>query len=151
MELNSPYFVLSTKITQMGKAIGIGGIFFKFKDEKAMRIWYNEALGLTPNDYGVLFSFNDNAHSKAYLQLGTFKNDTEYFGKPTQQAMINFRVDNMEALLTHLRSMNTVICNEIEEYEYGKFLHIEDPEGNRIELWEPVDRPFDSEIQQEMR
>lgn len=134
----------------MARAIGIGGIFFRFNDEKAMRQWYSDALGLHPNDYGVLFSFNGNKSNKGYLQLGTFAENTDYFGSLQQQAMINFRVDNMEELLEHLRDMGTTICNEIEVYEYGKFLHIEDPEGNRIELWEPIDDSFSNEIQQEM-
>ena len=135
----------------MAKAIGIGGIFFKYKDEKAMMEWFETALGLSPNDYGVLFSFNGNAHAKGYLQLGTFPADSDYFGKTTQQAMINFRVEDLVGLEQHLRANGTVICNVIEEYEYGKFLHIEDPEGNRIELWEPVDRAFDEGVQNDMK
>jgi predicted enzyme related to lactoylglutathione lyase len=129
----------------MGKVTGIGGIFFRYKDEKAMREWFDEALGLTPNDYGVLFSFNNPESRKGYIQLGTFPENTDYFGDRKQQAMINFRVDNLIELEQHLRSLGAVICNTIEEYEYGKFLHIEDPEGNRIELWEPIDSTFDKE------
>ena len=135
----------------MGRAIGIGGIFFKFKDEKAMKIWYKEALGLNPNDYGVLFAFNGNSHPKAYLQLGTFPETTDYFGEESQRVMINFRVEGIEALLVHLQTMGTVICDNIETYDYGKFVHILDPEGNKIEFWEPVDGPFDAETMQEMR
>lgn len=127
----------------MAKATGIGGIFFKYKDEQAMKQWYETALGLTPNDYGVLFSFNRSGNAEGYLQLGAFEASSDYFGKESQQAMINFRVDDMEGLEQHLRSMGTTICNEMETYEYGKFLHIEDPEGNRIELWEPVDKAFE--------
>ncbi len=134
----------------MAKAIGIGGIFFKYKDEQAMRSWFENALGLTPNDYGVLFSFNGSTQQKGYLQLGTFSSNSDYFGNASQQAMINFRVVDLVGLEQHLRSMNTVICNTIEEYEYGKFLHIEDPEGNRIELWEPIDEAFHEGIQIEM-
>jgi len=108
-----------------------------------MKQWYETALGLTPNDYGVLFSFNRSGNAEGYLQLGAFEASSDYFGKESQQAMINFRVDDMEGLEQHLRSMGTTICNEMETYEYGKFLHIEDPEGNRIELWEPVDKAFE--------
>lgn len=143
-------FEVNTK--KMGKAIGIGGIFFRFNDEKAMRRWYQEALGLRPNDYGVLFGFN--AHEqprRGFIQLGTFPADTDYFGRREQQAMINFRVEDLEGLEIHLRSLGTTICNTIETYEYGKFLHIEDPEGNRIELWEPQDKPFESEDFTDMR
>ena len=135
----------------MGRAIGIGGIFFKFKDEKAMINWYKEALGLNPNDYGVLFSFNGNSDPRAYLQLGVFSETSDYFGTESQRAMINFRVEGIESLLVHLQTMGTVICDNMETYEYGKFVHILDPEGNRIELWEPVDSGFDKESIQPMR
>jgi predicted enzyme related to lactoylglutathione lyase len=138
------------KSKKMGKVIGIGGIFFKYKDEKAMKEWYENTLGLTPNDYGVLFTFNGNTHPKAALQLGTFPEKTDYFGKPSQQAMINFRVDDLVALHHKLVQLGTTICNEIETYPFGKFLHIEDPEGNRIELWEPIGT-FDNEVSNEMR
>jgi len=135
----------------MAKATGIGGVFFKYKDENAMKKWFETALGLKPNDYGVLFSFNTAGNSEGYLQLGAFEASTDYFGKESQQAMINFRVDDMEGMEKHLRSLGTTICNEMETYEYGKFLHIEDPEGNRIELWEPVDRAFEGGTSVEMR
>lgn len=125
----------------MGKVIGIGGIFFKFEHPDKMREWYQTVLGLTTNDYGVLFQFNHTT-SKGYLQLGTFEQSTDYFGAKEQQAMLNFRVDNMEELKQHLIENDVPILNEMEEYEYGKFLHISDPEGNRIELWEPIDQSF---------
>ena len=99
----------------MAKATGIGGIFFKYKDEQAMKQWYETALGLTPNDYGVLFSFNRSGNAEGYLQLGAFEASSDYFGKESQQAMINFRVDDMEGLEQHLRSMGTTICNEMEK------------------------------------
>lgn len=128
----------------MAQVIGIGGIFFKFKDTALMKEWYQDVLGMTINNYGVLFEYNDGASEKAYLQLGTFEADTDYFGDKKQQSMINFRVDDLEALLTILKESNVKIVDEIESYSYGKFLHIEDPEGNRIELWEPVDKEFSS-------
>lgn len=134
-----------------GKVIGIGGIFFKFKDPKAMNKWYEEVLGMTPNDYGVLFAFNTGVSSTGYLQLGTFQNDTPYFGSEQQQAMINFRVENLAKLIERLQKLNVPILNEMEDYEYGKFIHISDPEGNRIELWEPIDKAFSAEKTTVMR
>lgn len=128
-----------------GKVIGIGGIFFKFNDPKAMNKWYEEVLGMTPNDYGVLFAFNTESKSTGYLQLGTFQNDSPYFGSAQQQAMINFRVENLEKLIVRLQQLHVPIMNEMEDYEYGKFIHINDPEGNRIELWEPIDKAFSAE------
>lgn len=128
----------------MAKVIGLGGVFLKFKDPAKMRTWYNEVLGMDTNEYGVLFAFNHTqAKNPAFLQLGTFEENTEYFGEPNQQAMLNFRVDDLEELKRKLRDKGTTIVNEIETYSYGKFLHIEDPEGNRLELWEPVDKEFE--------
>lgn len=135
----------------MGKAIGIGGIFIKYQNEAGMKHWFETALRLTPNDYGVLFAFNGAGHAKGFLQLGTFPMTSDYFGKASQQTMINFRVEDLEGLERHLRTMGTTICDAIETYAYGKFLHIEDPEGNRIELWEPVDGPFEGEQFVDMR
>lgn len=129
----------------MGKVVGIGGIFLKFTDPAGMRKWYSDVLGLTTNDYGVLFRFNVAGSPEGSLQLGTFEEKSGYFGSPAQQCMLNFRVDNMESLLEVLKQNKVEILNEMEEYEYGKFLHISDPEGNRIELWEAVQGSFSGE------
>lgn len=135
----------------MAKVIGLGGVFIKFNDPEKMRVWYRDALGMNTNDYGVLFAFNHQKNSrKGYLQLGTFESETSYFGDKSQQVMLNFRVDDISGLKNKLEELNTSIVNEIEEYPYGKFLHILDPEGNRIELWEPVDREFDGDSSTEM-
>lgn len=135
----------------MAKVIGLGGVFLRFKDPVQMRSWYEDVLGLTCNDYGVLFKFNSIQDKPGYLQLGTFEANTNYFGSLNQQFMLNFRVDDLEEFLLFLASHHVKIVNEIETYPYGKFLHIEDPEGNRIELWEPVDEEFESESYTEMR
>jgi len=123
---------------EQGKITGLGGVFLKFKDPTAMRNWYKEVLGITTNDYGVLFRFNHSAAKPGFLQLGTFEEKSDYFGSPAQQAMLNFRVEHMEAFQQQLQGKNVKIVNEIASYPFGKFLHIQDPEGNRIELWEPV-------------
>jgi predicted enzyme related to lactoylglutathione lyase len=136
----------------MGKVIGIGGIFMKFNNPKAMTEWYEAALGLQANEYGVLFAFNNvQQEQPSYLQLGVFQKDTDYFGTKEQQYMLNFRVENLDSLILHLQQMGTSIVDELTEYEYGKFIHILDPEGNRIELWEPIDHVFSNEKQEEMR
>lgn len=127
----------------MAGVIGIGGIFLKFNDPTNMKKWYSEVLGMVTNDYGVLFEFNGGEKNKAYLQLGTFEADTDYFGATTQQSMINFRVDDLEELIGQFKKQDVKILDELESYSYGKFIHIEDPEGNRIELWEPVDSEFE--------
>ena len=129
----------------MAKVIGIGGVFLKFRHPKEMKSWYQDVLGMTTNDYGVLFRFNLPNLNPGSLQLGTFDESSDYFGADSQKAMINFRVDDMEALLSKLKENNVKIVNEIQVYDFGKFLHIEDPEGNRIELWEAVDSEFGNE------
>lgn len=133
-----------------GKVVGIGGIFLKFEDPSKMNRWYEEVLGMIPNDYGVLFAFNTSSH-RGYLQLGTFPSDSDYFGATKQRAMLNFRVNDMEKMVERLNHFNVPILNEVQTYEYGKFLHISDPEGNRIELWEAFDTAFDQEKVTEMR
>lgn len=128
----------------MAQVIGLGGVFLKFKNPAAMRIWYKDILGIQTNLYGVLFEFNGGTHpQKGYCQLGTFEVDSDYFGDPNQQAMLNFRVDDLIAFKAQLEAAKVMIVDEIESFSYGKFLHIEDPEGNRIELWEPVDSEFE--------
>jgi len=134
----------------MAGVIGIGGIFMKFKEPKKMLEWYSKVLGMTTNDYGVLFEFGGEAKPKGYLQLGTFDDNTEYFGAESQQYMINLRVDNLEELKEQLSIKKVKIVDEIESYSYGKFLHIEDPEGNRVELWEATDIEFEQSSDSKM-
>jgi predicted enzyme related to lactoylglutathione lyase len=105
---------------------------------------------MTSNDYGVLFAFNTSSQ-RGYLQLGTFPEDSDYFGANEQKAMLNFRVNDMEKMIERLNQFNVPILNEVQAYEYGKFLHISDPEGNKIELWEAIDTAFDNEKMTEMR
>lgn len=128
----------------MAKVIGLGGVFIKFRNPESMREWYGDTLGIICNDYGVLFEFGAEQAKKSYLQLGTFEENTTYFGAPEQQYMLNFRVDNLEDLREILIEKKVSILDEIELYSYGKFLHIEDPEGNRLELWEPIDSDFEA-------
>ncbi len=134
-----------------GKVTGIGGIFIKCKNPDKMRLWYENALGLTINDYGVLFKFNHREQPQpGLLQLGTFEENTSYFGIKNQQYMINFRVEQIELLKQKLEELKTPILGTLEVYDYGKFLHILDPEGNKVELWEPVNDAFKNEKCQEM-
>lgn len=128
-----------------GKVIGIGGIFFKCKDPQKVKDWYQEHLGFTTDQYGALFGTEkkDTPGGKAYLQWSPFKEDTTYFEPSQKEFMINYRVDDLVALQESLKTAGVEILDEIAEYDYGKFLHILDIEGNKIELWEPIDTPFD--------
>jgi predicted enzyme related to lactoylglutathione lyase len=126
-----------------GRVIGIGGIFFKSEDTKKTKEWYAEHLGLRTNEYGSLFEYRvSDSKNKAYLQWSPFPEDTSYFDPSKQEYMINYRVENVEELVEQLREEGVEICDEIAEYEYGKFVHILDAEGRKIELWEPVDEVF---------
>tara|TARA_Y100000813_G_C23943434_1_gene249138 strand:+ start:45 stop:461 length:417 start_codon:yes stop_codon:yes gene_type:complete len=128
----------------MAKVNGIGGIFFKCEKPDEMRDWYRDQLGLVTNEYGSLFEFrkSDQAEEKGYLQWSTFSKDTKYFEPSQKEFMINYRVENIEQLVENLKNAGVTILDEIETYEYGKFVHILDPENNKIELWEPIDSSF---------
>ena len=126
------------------KVTGIGGVFFKCKDPENMRDWYRDCLGLVTNEYGSTFEFrlSDEPEKKGYTQWSPFSRDTTYFQPSEKEFMINYRVHDLESLITELRAAGVTICDEMETYDYGKFVHIMDPEGNKIELWEPVDQVF---------
>ncbi|MBP7679535.1 MAG: VOC family protein [Saprospiraceae bacterium] len=125
----------------MKKVTGIGGIFFKCKDPKKMREWYQHHLGLNTNDYGASFEWYEEADStkKGLTQWTPFAETTKYFDPSTKDFMINYRVDDLVALVNELKENGVTIVDTIETYDYGKFVHILDAEGNKIELWEPID------------
>lgn len=128
----------------MKKVTGVGGIFFKTEDPEQMKAWYGKHLGLVTDQYGALFEFRhaDVPEKKGYLQWSVMSQDAAHFNPSKKEFMINYRVADLEALLKELQKAGVTILDEIETYEYGKFLHILDPEGNKIELWEPVDEVF---------
>ena len=127
------------------KVTGIGGIFFKCKDPKAIREWYAANLGLNTNQYGAVFEWRQGADSskKGFSQWSPFKEKTRYFEPSTKDFMINYRVENMEELVDQLKKNGVVVTDTIQTVEYGKFVHIMDIEGNKIELWEPNDIEFE--------
>lgn len=126
------------------KVTGVGGIFFKCQDPDGMRDWYNSNLGLVTDKYGSLFEFrnSDDPEKKQYLQWSTFSENTKYFKPSNKEFMVNYRVENLEELLVELKERGVEMAGEMETYEYGKFAWIMDPEGNKLELWEPVDEVF---------
>jgi len=128
----------------MKRVTGIGGIFFKCESPEEMRAWYNPRLGLKTNEYGSLFEFrlSDSPEKKGYLQWSPFAKTTNYMEPSQKEFMINYRVENLEELLAALVEEGVEVIGEMEVCEYGKFAHIMDPEGNKIELWEPVDAVF---------
>lgn len=127
------------------KVTGIGGIFFKCKDPKKMREWYKTNLGLNTNEYGAVFEWRQGADTtrKGFTQWSPFSEKTRYFEPSTKDFMINYRVENIEELVGQLQKSGVLITDTIETFEYGKFVHIMDIEGNKIELWEPNDIEFE--------
>lgn len=126
------------------RVTGIGGIFFKSENPDKMKEWYNKNLGFVTDDYGSPFEFRnaENPDEINYLQWSPFPQDTKYFTPSKKEFMINYRVENLVELVAELKKDGVNVVDEIEEFEYGKFVHIMDPEGNKIELWEPVDEIF---------
>jgi predicted enzyme related to lactoylglutathione lyase len=123
------------------KVTGIGGIFFKCKDPHKVKEWYKTHLGFNTDQYGMRFVWQEGADStkKASLQWATFSDSTKYFAPSTKDFMINYRVDNLVELVEQLKKEGVTFVDEMEVYDgYGKFVHIMDIEGNKIELYEPI-------------
>ena len=129
----------------MKKVTGIGGIFFKCKDPDKMREWYQTHLGLNTNQYGAVFEWRQGADAtkKGFTQWSPFAETTKYFEPSARDFMINYRVENLEELVEQLKKEGVTITDKIETVEYGKFVHILDAEGNKIELWEPNDLEYE--------
>jgi predicted enzyme related to lactoylglutathione lyase len=127
------------------KVTGIGGIFFKCQDPKKVREWYATHLGFETNPYGAVFEWRQGADSskKGFSQWSPFSEKTKYFLPSTKDFMINYRVENLEALVNQLKKDGVTVTDSIQSVEYGKFVHIMDIEGNKIELWEPHDIEFE--------
>jgi predicted enzyme related to lactoylglutathione lyase len=123
------------------RVTGIGGIFFFSDNPTKTKEWYNKHLGLVTNEWGSTFEFRNanNPNQINYLQWSPFKTGNDYFQPSENEFMINYRVTNIEKLVTELKKNGVTVLDTIENYDYGKFVHILDPEGRKIELWEPVD------------
>lgn len=131
--------IISNKEANMKKVTGIGGVFFKCKDPKAINEWYKNHLGFETTPYGTSFEWLDkDTNKKGLTQWNPFSDTTKYFEPSQKDFMINYRVDNLEALVEQLKKEGVTIVDKLETYDYGKFIHILDPEGNKIELWEPA-------------
>ena len=132
----------------MKKVTGIGGIFFKCKDPKAINEWYKTHLGFDTSPYGTSFEWQQidpasGETKKGLTQWNPFAENTKYFEPSTKDFMINYRVENLEALVDQLKKENVTVTDSIQTVEYGKFVHILDIEQNKIELWEPNDIEFE--------
>ena len=122
----------------MKRVVGIGGVFFKAKNPEKLREWYRDHLGFSVEAWGgVIFQPTGEKGLNEKTVWSLFPSDSEHFAPSTQGFMINYRVDDLQALVTQLRSEACTVDAKIEESEFGKFAWVMDPEGNRIELWEP--------------
>jgi catechol 2,3-dioxygenase-like lactoylglutathione lyase family enzyme len=125
----------------MRRVIGLGGIFFRSSDPKKLYAWYDRHLGLKEHNVGagVMFPWrrSEDPSSESFTSLAIFPPDTKYFGPTTAQFMLNYQVEDLDALLAALRDEGVTIDPKREDCEYGRFAWITDPEGNRIELWQP--------------
>ncbi len=124
----------------MKRVTGIGGIFFKSKDPKALGEWYRKHLGLNVEAWGgVAFPWvtDENPTGTGTTVWNPFKQDTTHFAPSTASFMINYRVDDLHALIAALRAEGCQVDDKVDDSEYGKFGWVQDPEGNRIELWQP--------------
>ena len=124
----------------MKRVTGIGGIFFKCQDPAKLKEWYKTHLGFDIMPYGVKFDWReaDDPTKKGSTAWSAFSEKTKYFDPSTKDFMINYRVENLEALVEELKKEGVTVLDKIESYDYGKFVHILDEEGNKVELWEPV-------------
>ena len=122
-----------------GRVIGIGGIFLKSKDKGQLSSWYSDNLGIKQNEYGALFKWRsfDKPDQECVTAWNIFPADSTYFGPSAAPFMLNYIVDDLEALLAKLGSNGVRIDPKREDYDYGRFAWIYDPDGNKIELWEP--------------
>jgi predicted enzyme related to lactoylglutathione lyase len=132
----------TSPVASIPRVTGIGGIFFYSDNPKETKDWYAKNLGLEINEWGSS-SFESRNVDKPdeinSLQWSPFKKGDEYFSPSKKEFMINYRVQNLEGLLTKLKANGVTIVDSIATYDYGKFVHIMDQEGNKIELWEPAE------------
>ncbi|WP_394344438.1 VOC family protein [Flavicella sediminum] len=120
----------------------MGGVFFKTKDVEKTKAWYQKHLGFATDDYGSTFWWNDLEHKAATTQWSPFKQESNYFEPSKKDFMLNYRVSNLDNLLIELEKEGVTLIDKPEEFSYGKFAWILDLDGNKIELWEPIDKAF---------
>lgn len=125
------------KETVEKRVTGIGGFFFKSKDPKALMAWYAKHLGIPASPYGWSFEWKDQDGHDGMTQWCVFPEDTQYYAPSQQPFMQNLRVENLDRLLEQLKSEGVTLVGEPQAYDYGKFGWILDPDGNKIELWQP--------------
>ncbi len=131
---------INSKVDNSPRVTGIGGIFFLSDNPETTTSWYKDNLGLVMDDYGSAFEFrNANRPNEINYLRWSISNKEEYYKPSKKGFMINYRVQNIEAMVDNLKKNGVTVLDSITTYPYGKFVHLLDPEGNKIELWEPID------------
>jgi len=135
---------LTNPVNSGPRVTGIGGIFFKAKDPAALKAWYSKNLGITIGGFGSNFEWHQGMDStkKGFTIWAPFKETTKYFQPSEKQFMIDYRVVGLDQLLANMKTAGILPVDSIQKTSYGNFVHIMDPEGNKIELWEPNDVEF---------
>jgi D-3-phosphoglycerate dehydrogenase / 2-oxoglutarate reductase len=130
------------KGARTGSVTGLGGVFFKADNPAALYQWYEKHLGIRREAHGqgASFHWRDPENQDAFTAWAIFPRDSQYFSPSQQPFMLNYRVADLDRLLENLRAAGVWIDPQREDYEYGRFARIMDPEGNRVELWEPPKR-----------
>jgi len=135
---------LTTPVAAGPRVTGIGGIFFKAKDPAALKAWYEKNLGMRMVQSGTNFEWHQGADStkKGFTLWAPFRETTKYFQPSDKQFMINYRVEQLDALLVKLKAAGILPTDTVQRVSYGNFVHLMDPEGNKLELWEPNDAEY---------
>ncbi len=128
----------------MAKVTGVGGVFLTSTDVEATKAWYAKHLGFPIDQYGAMWDMRTSGKVDApvYLQWSVMETGTEYMKPSSEAYMVNYRVDDLVTLIDQLRRDGVTILDEMETFDYGKFIHILDIDGRKVELWEPVDTAF---------
>ncbi len=122
-------------MTDRGRILGLGGVFIKSPDPDRLKAWYRDVLGLALDDYGVTFSLAGQAGDQVW---SPFAADTTYFAPSIREVMLNFRVDDLDALIVRILAAGGEIQGNMQEEPYGKFAWLVDPDGTKIELWQQI-------------
>jgi predicted enzyme related to lactoylglutathione lyase len=125
----------------MARVTGIGGIFLKSGDRPRLIDWYRDHLGIPVGPYGARFDWRpvEDPEAEGHTVWGVFDSETTYLDPSDAPFMVNYRVDDLDGMLAQLKAAGAQVIDRIEEYEYGRFGWAMDPDGNKIELWEPTD------------
>lgn len=125
----------------MAKVIGVGGIFFLCEDPEATKAWYTRVLGIEPGEYGG-FAFSHADAGKQFPKgamtiFAPFKADSDYFKPSEESMMFNLMVDDLDGMVANIKAAGVELVKPVEDYDYGKFAWVMDPDGRKIELWQP--------------